>query len=1254
VLRCTLRADPVSLVMEDCINALEEGVSPSVFLYFLKSFWGQVFHSPLSEIDFKVDTEWENFSRLIMEWTRNANYAYSVQEAKTNSAWDFLLCSKMHKKYIKDPSLTGLLLSLSPQYSMSLSQSAQTDTKVSPENSSFYEQSLVEVLGTLHAVYEDYKLDILHKQDLYLLASLLSSIAACLGEENYVDYYVRDFPGILPHFPVFRRASDLKNPPNLIQWLQNRLKYGCRSQDREGLPPLLYKEGIMSVDWSRKVVAFYCLLLGSERIGKHLVSGVSFNVASGTAKSPEQWTVLSMVSEGFGLPQLDRLPYGVSLPLRHALDRCRESVPVDWPGPAYVLVGREDLALAAISRSTAVRSPHKVQSVSNHLNLIRMSAPYTLHLHPLIVPSSTTDLQEVVVSGMEKVDSAAASVIDGMEHMFNPTTQLRFGRDLRLSEVRRLLCTATPVVIHSVHGPVDEDHQAYLLHLTQRTTAQPFGRGAFTLATTGTLLTEALTIPVLEVAGRVPSMRNMIVHLSNTTGNVGDIISWAEFHNGVAAGLKIAPHQPKMSRTWITYNKPEEPNFCHAGFLMALGLHGHLRILAKSDIYDYLTQTHEATMIGTMLGLAASHRGTMHPTISKMLYVHIPSRHPPSFPELELPTHVQSAAMLAVGLLYQESTHPMTMKILLDEIGRRSGGDNVLERERYAIAAGLALGLVTLGRGNDASGFAEALVNRLFQYMSGSTESHNDLFPMDYSLEVPSSAQVMDGSSVNLDVTAPAATVALALMFLKTECEVVASRLSVPDTHYGLQFVRPDFILLRVIARNMILWDRINPSERWIQSQIPDIMKEGVRIMEDNSDDISENINMEAIIQSFANIVCGACLSIGLRYAGTENADAQELLYSYSIYFLNEIKPVASSSGARHPKGLSKYVDRATLETCLSVTILSLSLVMAGTGHLETFKLLRYLRSRIDLHGHTKYGNHMAVSMAIGFLFLGGGRCTFATNKGSIAVLLISLYPVFPTKPNDNNTHLQAFRHLYVLATEARYVQAIDVDTGRDVYIPLEITIRETANHLETTYCRVTPCILPERSILKRVQVCGPRYWPQDIHLSPTDDPWWGPMDKDDPFNGGVLYVKRKVGVCSYADDPTGCQSLLSRVMHKVSDRSKGLGSGTSLGKSCGPALSKVDHLVSTFSADPSLLAFAQLCCDVTWNNRTENEFQEFCVQVLFECVSTDRPALLQTYLYLYTTVSSLSEYASSRGAICNDTLALSSLKVAVAYSEAL
>ncbi len=53
------------------------------------------------------------------------------------------------------------------------------------------------------------------------------------------------------------------------------------------------------------------------------------------------------------------------------------------------------------------------------------------------------------------------------------------------------------------------------------------------------------------------------------------------------------------------------------------------------------------------------------------------------------------------------------------------------------------------------------------------------------------------------------------------------------------------------------------------------------------------------------------------------------------------------------------------------------------------------------------YGNHMAISMALGFLFLGGGARTFGTSNGAIAALLISVYPRFPAATNDHRCHLQ-------------------------------------------------------------------------------------------------------------------------------------------------------------------------------------------------------------------------------------------------------
>lgn len=47
--------------------------------------------------------------------------------------------------------------------------------------------------------------------------------------------------------------------------------------------------------------------------------------------------------------------------------------------------------------------------------------------------------------------------------------------------------------------------------------------------------------------------------------------------------------------------------------------------------------------------------------------------------------------------------------------------------------------------------------------------------------------------------------------------------------------------------------------------------------------------------------------------------------------------------------------------------------VMAGTGNLAVLRLIRQLHGRLQ-SSEINYGSHMAVHMALGFLFLGGGR----------------------------------------------------------------------------------------------------------------------------------------------------------------------------------------------------------------------------------------------------------------------------------------
>ena len=66
---------------------------------------------------------------------------------------------------------------------------------------------------------------------------------------------------------------------------------------------------------------------------------------------------------------------------------------------------------------------------------------------------------------------------------------------------------------------------------------------------------------------------------------------------------------------------------------------------------------------------------------------------------------------------------------------------------------------------------------------------------------------------VNIGMTSPGATMALALMFLKSNNQTVADRLVIPTTHFGLDYVRPDFLMLRIIAKNLIMWDSVEPTE---------------------------------------------------------------------------------------------------------------------------------------------------------------------------------------------------------------------------------------------------------------------------------------------------------------------------------------------------------------------------------------------------------------------------------------------------------
>ncbi|KAK9863020.1 hypothetical protein WJX84_009707 [Apatococcus fuscideae] len=553
-------------------------------------------------------------------------------------------------------------------------------------------------------------------------------------------------------------------------------------------------------------------------------------------------------------------------------------------------------------------------------------------------------------------------------------------------------------------------------------------------------------------------------------------------------------------------------------------------------------------------------------------------------------------------------------------------------------------------------------------------------------------AVVLEGNLVNLDVTSPAATLALALMFLKTNDVGVAAGFVIPDTHFALDYVRPNFILLRVLARALIMWDKLVPTEAWVQQQLPRLLRGPLSKLMASTKAGTEDIDREALAQAHIMAISGACLALGIRYAGSANAAAYGVLKHYLLYLLAAKKTAPDASqGAEATWG---RLDKQALEACLDLVALSLAVVMAGTGHLPTFKLLRGMRLRLQpapsqaAAGGLSHGNHMAVGMALGFLFMGGGTQTFSTSNESVAALLIAIFPHFPTISTDHRCHLQAFRHLYALAAEPRCLEAVDVDTRQPVSVPVRITLDPTAvgqawqqtsaspqgnqrlqmdgrdgqddadeaADPQLVFTRMTPCLLPELAQVKDIQVCGPRYWTFRVSKRAPGTANAADCPLSSLYASRNLFVQRKTGTLSYGDDPTGVRSILSRAFTPQ----------VASGKQGDTDSFDLVHLCATFSASPFVTSFAKRFCSPQGRGDSfveglggaggpqEEALQAFCRQALAECMGQEKAALLQPYLFFHTLVHSPAIAGGSGvmpGAAAGGlSVQLWSLKLALAY----
>ena len=732
-----------------------------------------------------------------------------------------------------------------------------------------------------------------------------------------------------------------------------------------------------------------------------------------------------MEEHGLTAEMMETLPEAIAAPFRDAIGRCEKKPPTTWPPKLLSLVGREDLTTHTERRpsSTSKRSqnaqasPHDVQTVCNVLD------------------------HQAHAAKTKEADRHAVS-------------QLIFNDDRRLVEATALMHYNSAQVAECPKQPdwTDAQHleqqRRVMQYVTTRMIALPAGDAMLHFDSQNILLTDKYHVTGFSNSCLMQPMGHTLT--TDRSGLTEEKVNWAYFHAGVSAGLRISKNVVGIDTSWIAFNKPNELTNRHAGLLLALGLTGHLRQLAKWLSFKYLTPKHSMTSVGLLLGLSASYMGTMDSLITRMLSVHITRMLPPGAAELNVSPITQTAGLVGIGLLYYNTQHRRMSEVMLSEIEHMEledpdAGPDPLRDESYRLAAGIALGFINLGKGKDLHGLHGMLLSeRLLAVAVGPR-------PV-------SAVHVFDKATAG-------AVVAIAMVYMKSEDKSVARKIDIPDTEAQFDHVRPDMLMLRTMAKHLILWDSIRVSSTqeavpsWTQSNLPSCYR-------NRFDEIGSSSGRHPLKSSdvpFFNVATGLALALSLKYAGSGNVDARNEILNILDYFY-------MVKGGAEAHYYDAKLTRSTVRRCIDVLALAAATVMAGTGDVHTFRHLRRLHGRTD--ADTPYGSHLAAHLAIGVLFLGGGTFTFGTSDLAIASLICAFYPLFPVDVHDNHVHLQALRHFWVFAVEDRCLVVEEVDTQRPISMPIIVTLRDGS-----TKALTAPCLLPELDGIATVYTDNPAYW---------------------------------------------------------------------------------------------------------------------------------------------------------------------------------
>ncbi|KAH7924451.1 hypothetical protein BV22DRAFT_509025 [Leucogyrophana mollusca] len=1075
----------------------------------------------------------------------------------TSGGWHTLSMSPTLGYFDDDPALKGLSLPAPPPSHCTFLFTLQPHPLLAP------------ILYALHMLAEDLRL-MAHKHVLLLrLVPLVINIAQIIRPE-WADYWKRLCPTALSPWPapvatVVKQLDDRIPvwPPDMSAILYGRIsnpEWDFPSYSTEGL------SSVFQVTPSYSYGSFEPLQT-IQRLTAAYVCLADKTVTS-TQKRAER-TVATLIdlykTARSGIRFLDSLPLGIAAPLREAIRTCQLSPPAHWLPEHYELIGRRDLAYSVAQIQPDISHKGLFLSADAYMNKHRRTT-----INTLVGQAKSASLGEVdAVSGVE-LD------LDGF-------TDIRFGQDRRLEEAARILCSSAIPSVRILERPDLNEHdqakeqQHQVVRIAERTLALPYGRAMFTFGTVQTVTREAYVIPKLEYSVRIQPLN---ITSAPEAGKIPlDCTNWGEFHNGVAAGLRIAPSARGVESSWIAFNKPSELTPEHAGFLFGLGLTGHLKEMLTWHTFGYLTPKHDLTSIAVLLGLSAANIGTSNRHVTKLLAVHTPALLPTPSVDLNVSLMTQAAGLAGVGLLYLGTKNRRMAEVCLNQISRRDLVQPDLSnehREAYTYSAALAFGMTMLGQGSSVPADLASL-DRLRVLVHGEGK-----FPLN----------ARNRPAFDVNITSPAASIALGLMYLKTERRDVADILEIPSTVLELSHIQPSFLLMRTVSRALIMWDSIASTHQWMAAQIPDPISKAMR------EHVAGKPADDAIELAYYNIVAGCCFAVGLKYAGTARHEAYLLVLNYFDMYS---RFVAGSGPAFDHK-----IKRSAVREGLNLISIAVCMIMAGTGEISCLRRLRYAYGMY--HQAFRYGVHVATHMSLGLLFLGGGRYTLGTSNSAIACMVAAFFPRFHHVSSDNKSYLQALRHLWVLAVEPRCLIARDVNTREAVYLPVKITGLEGKQRGVSQF--ISPTLIPDFDRLLSIKIDTPRYWPFLVDLENV------PQHRASLLKNQTLFVKRRTAFLSYTEDPRGSRSLFVRSGSSAGDAAT-LDFPQMTDAKAHPA-SDLTHFISSFSNDILFLAFADYFSRDDGETPAEKTFHNYCHAALLDSILQDKIETLQSHLMLY------------------------------------